>query len=152
PQNAAAGPTWAASWSAIASMATEALRWRAVVVRDLAIIASPSLRPDQLPARGHPLPDLPLRPAGQRGEVLRLVLEAVLQCLAIFGGARAGRAAAPGMAQHVARLEVLAVVRLHQRQVLGEMRPVVAHVQAGHVGVGAGAELARPVRHVGVAA
>src|ERR1051325_9496322 len=99
-------------------MATEALRRRAVVVRVLVAIASSSLRPDQLPARGHPLPDLPLRPSRERGEVFRLVLEALLQRGAVFDAGPAARGAAPRMSQHVARLEVLAVVRLHQREVL----------------------------------
>src|SRR5262245_44608118 len=63
----------------------------------------------RLPRRLHPRGDVLGVPAGEPGQVRRLLAEARRQRGAIGRGRRAARRAAPGMAQHVAALEILAV-------------------------------------------
>src|SRR5215475_1382962 len=80
-----------------------------------------------LPRGFHPRGDVLGVPAGEAGEILRLLAEARRQRGEIGVGRRTARGAAPGVAQHVAALEVLAVARLHEHEVFGEMGGVIAY-------------------------
>src|SRR6266481_4176552 len=78
----------------------------------------------------HLPPDLLEAPAREVGQVLRLFLLPRAQRHPVAPGLVTGRLAHPRMAQHVPALEVLAVGRLLEDEVLREMLRVVAHVEA----------------------
>src|SRR5206468_11330816 len=91
-----------------------------------AALVSPDLLPPfpffSLPRTGpeiHSLANLLDVPAGQAGQALGLPLRALGEVLAVGGRQRAVVLAFPGKAQYVAALEVAAVRRLLEHQVLG---------------------------------
>src|SRR6516164_5645504 len=75
-------------------------------------------------------------PARERRQALRLLLPTARQTLAIRDGCSARVAPVPRVADHVAPLEVCAIRRLLKGKILGKVRVVVSHMQAGQEDIG----------------
>src|SRR5262249_32317363 len=76
--------------------------------------------------------DLIARPACQLHQIGGLLGESQRQLHTIGLGGRTARIALPWVAQHVATLEILAVICLLERDVFRKRFGVVAHMQARH--------------------
>ena len=102
-----------------------------------------ALRPSPYPSVPFgPLDPLPSSdvtdvPRGESCERLCLALAAVAECHPVAGRGLAGVVAGPGVPEHIAALEVLAVGRLLEHQVLGEVVAVIARVEPGEEHLGA---------------
>src|SRR5436190_4973629 len=81
------------------------------------------------------LADVGDAPAGQRGKAFDLLFVSRAQLGTIGRRRAASLVAGPRMAQDVAALEVRPVAGLLEHEILGEVRAVVPHVQAGEENV-----------------
>src|SRR4051812_48379562 len=87
------------------------------------------------PAAAHPAADRGEVPTRERGQRLGLLRPALHNRATIRVVPLAGGLSLPGVAQHVARLEVGLIGRLLEDEILGEVLGVVAHVEPRDEGV-----------------
>src|SRR5713226_2437851 len=89
----------------------------------------PGLWPGDM-AEAHPLADTSGVPTRQRCQALRLLLVTVVETTTIVVGGRARVLSRPLVAKDIASLEVAAIGRLLEHEILGEVRVVVTQVQS----------------------